>query len=318
MTASKPSVSAIIVNYQAGALILEHLKKLQNALSQYAHAHIYIVDNASPNGDYQLLEQSLAGQGNVTLIDGGDNLGFAKANNIAYEYALKAGTEYILFINPDAYLRPQALSVLVDSLVTRPQAAISGAQLLTETGDNSACNFRFPTVFREFATETGLGFLKKLFGAAPDHRMKKTEPEKAEWVSGAAFLLRTVAAPTLMDGRYFLYFEETDMMLRLSRAGWEIWHCPGAEVVHVGGVSTGVEHGVAATRRLPVYWFESWRLYYVGNHGRFYAVFAAFAKVTGILASYGKHAIKRETVGHPPHYLSDVMRYCLLATLQGK
>lgn len=316
MTQEAPSVAAIIVNYAAAPVIIEHLDKLVRELNDYPNAHIFIVDNESPNDDAAELRAFVAARGLesfVTIIDAGANLGFAGGNNIGFDRARAGGAEFIFFLNPDAYPLPGAVDALVKFLQDRPDAAVAGAQLQSPEGGKNSCCFRFPTLFREFANETEIGALMKLAGGnrAPD--AAGNEPVETDWVSGTAFLLRVeAAAPKLMDDRYFLYYEETDMMRELRRRGWRIWHVPEARVVHIGGVSTGVQHDTMSARRLPGYWFDSWRLYYRKNHGALYARAAGVAKTLGVLIYYAKRLAKGKKSAKPQRYLSDVVRNCLL------
>ena len=69
-----------------------------------------------------------------------------------------------------------------------------------------------------------------------DHR----QPQRVDWVSGACFLARRDAWDAVggFDPAYFMYMEDVDLCWRLARAGWGVGYEPGAEVIHVQGVST--------------------------------------------------------------------------------
>lgn len=71
--------------------------------------------------------------------------------------------------------------------------------------------------------------------------------------------------PTVGE-EYFLYYEETDFCLQAKRAGWSCWRVPESRVMHMAGQSTGVTTP-GARKRLPQYWFESRRRYFIKNHG---------------------------------------------------
>lgn len=318
MTQEPASVAAVIVNYAAASILMEHLNKLVRELNDYPDGHVFVVDNNSPNDELAELEKFIQSRGlksRVTLIDAGANLGFAGGNNLGFDCARARGADYIFFINPDAWPRPGALSRLCAAMAARPQAAVVGARLENADGTPRYCAFMFPTVAGEFVDEAGLDFLRRKPRPAPDDA-----PYEVDWVSGAAFLFRTRAAGdgALMDAGYFLYFEETDMMLNLKRRGWEIWHDPQARAVHAGGHSTGVAHGRPATRRMPDYWFSSWRRYYFKNHGRVCAVGAALAKLLGVFAYHAKRALRGRKNEKPTRYLADVAMKCLAPAMLGK
>ena len=67
-----------------------------------------------------------------------------------------------------------------------------------------------------------------------------------------------------MDEGYFLYFDEVDYCNRARKAGWEIWHVPQSQLVHVEGTSTGITE-VRETK--PRYWFDSRRRLFLIWHG---------------------------------------------------
>lgn len=322
MQTARPSLSAVIVNYRASAVIKAHLHKLITELEPYPNGRIYIVDNASPGDEYAELQSFVEEnqlQERVVVIDAGANLGFAGGNNLGFEKARGHHSDYMLFINPDAYPREGAIEHLLSTLTDNTDTAIAGAKLVNEDGSSRHCYFDFPSWSDEFIHESGL---RALFQTSkPQTRTDDAkEPFIVDWVSGAAFLLRTdaIGDGPVMDDQYFLYFEETDMMLNLTRQGWKIRHVPQARVVHIGGLSTGVEHSAAQPKRLPAYWFQSWRRYFRKNYGLFYAVVAAAAKTIGVFAYRAKQAIRGKTNAKPRRYIQDVMAKCLAATITGK
>ena len=98
--------------------------------------------------------------------------------------------------------------------------------------------------------------------------MAKT-PQPVDWVSGASMMIRpsVFAAIGGLDENYFLYFEETDFCYRAKQAGYSTWYVPESRVMHIGGQSTRVTERNAAPKRIPHYWFESRRRYFVVTHG---------------------------------------------------
>ena len=56
---------------------------------------------------------------------------------------------------------------------------------------------------------------------------------EVDWVLGAAMMMRREAiGDTVMDERYFIYFEDVDLCVRLQQKGWKVIYHPGAEMVH--------------------------------------------------------------------------------------
>ena len=82
--------------------------------------------------------------------------------------------------------------------------------------------------------------LNPLYAGGFDHSTAR----EVDWLSGAALLVRRDAtdAVGLFDESFFLFSEEVDWLTRFRRAGWKVFFCPDAEVVHVGGASHGGRH----------------------------------------------------------------------------
>jgi N-acetylglucosaminyl-diphospho-decaprenol L-rhamnosyltransferase len=137
-------------------------------------------------------------------------------------------------------------------------------------------------------------------------------PERIDWCSGASMMVRREVLECVggFDERFFLYFEEVDLCLRIKAAGWEIWYVPDSRVMHVRGQSTGVTVLDQKPRRLPGYWFESRRRYFVKHHGPLYAGLADAAAV--VSGSFGALKDKLKRVPPTPHLLRDLVAQSVL------
>ena len=96
----------------------------------------------------------------------------------------------------------------------------------------------FPTVFRNIAQALYIDRL--LLSARKNSTYYRSSPFKVDSVGGAFMMIRRSALNNgpLLNTDYFMYSEEKDLALRLSRAGWFTWFVPGAEIIHHGGRST--------------------------------------------------------------------------------
>lgn len=289
-----PRIGVVIVNYGAAAIILDHLSALADECARLPGSQVIIVDNASPNGDGDALEEHLAEKAYpapVRLVRAPRNGGFAYGNNLGVE-ALKAngGADYYFLLNPDAWVRPGALEALVDFMAAHPRAGFVGSRLEYPNGEPQNSAFRFHSVASEFdgAAKTGpISRLLRRWWVAPPRR---DEPHRADWVCGASVMVRPQAfeAAGGFDEGYFLYYEETDLMRAGARAGWETWYAPAARVVHLMGGATGVKDGRTADRATPAYMFASRRRYFRKNHGALYAALADGAWLAGSAIAFAR------------------------------
>lgn len=283
-----PRIVAIIVNYNTAQVIIDHFDALAAECAVFPHSQIIIVDNASPNGDGARLLAFAADEKRrqiLRVIASPTNTGFAKGNNIALREALAAETppEFIYLLNPDAYVRPGALTALADFLNANPKAGVVGSRLEYPDGSPQVSAFRFFSVESEFETAARTGFVSALFKHKRVAPPQRDETRAVDWVCGASVLIRREVFDDvgLFDEAYFLYYEETDFMLQAARKGWETWYAPASRAVHLVGQSTGVVDGNTRAKVPPDYWFDSRAHYLRKNHGALYAAAADAAWLAG-------------------------------------
>lgn len=310
------AVAVAIVNYGTAEMVIDALPSLRNALDEQSRSVVFIVDNASPDGDAARLAEHFAKLGPdpmIRLIASPRNGGFAAGNNVAFEAIRKMdwAPDAVLMLNPDAELRPGALQEMLKVLAERPKAGFAGPRLERADGLTWNAAFRFPSLMGEFARETGLSIFVEKWPILID---ETKEPVRAGWITGAAMLARWEMIEQLggMDDRYFLYFEEVDFMLAATQAGWEVWHVPAAVVRHVAGGATGFLDGKPRQGPMPDYWFESWTRYFEKNHGSMYARTTALAKLAGMFIGDFKRWAQRRPRARPPRFARTFMIRCLL------
>ena len=134
------------------------------------------------------------------------------------------------------------------------KCAIAAPRLLNGDGSVQASARGEPSAW------TGLfgrhGLLTRLFPASaaarrnlPAADLVQADVDSAivDWVMGACMLIRRdrFAEVGGFDERYFLYWEDADLCRRLRARGYETRYVPGAQVVHVGAVSSGTRSSFA-------------------------------------------------------------------------
>jgi amino acid adenylation domain-containing protein len=272
------SVLVITVSYKTAALVERSLHALDRERAECPQLDLraYVIDNAS--GDAPQLRAAVARHGWadwVTIAESPRNGGFAYGNNEGFRHAYREGAapDYFLMLNPDAEIHPGAVRVLCDFLETRPDAAAAGSQLFFDDGNAWPYAFRFPSFWSEIEEGLSFGPTTRLLRNRTVRRRMGDVPEHVDWLPGASMLVRRTAIDQLggLDERYFLYFEELDFCLKLTRAGWKCWYVPESRVTHISGQSTGVTDRSRRAAQLPAYWYQSRRRFFAKNHGLFYA-----------------------------------------------
>jgi N-acetylglucosaminyl-diphospho-decaprenol L-rhamnosyltransferase len=231
--ADAPDISIIVPTWNTRELLADCLESIAQTAGDFSVETI-VIDNASTDGTVAMVRDRFP---LVRLICNQENAGFAKAINQAA--ALSTG-RYMLFLNSDARLLPQAVGALRAVAEAQVRAGVVGAQLHNADGSFQASHARFPTLGQEFLILSGLGRL--LYGRAyPSYAAHQERgPQLVDWVSGACLLVRRAAFDALggFDTGYFMYAEEVDLCYRMRSAGWQTWYEPAAHVLHVGGASS--------------------------------------------------------------------------------
>ncbi len=236
----RPAVSAVVVNWNSGPYLRGALDALF-ACMPGRDWDVTVVDNASSDGS----ERSAEDRGpRCRLLRNARNRGFGAAVNQA---AAATAAPYLLFVNPDCRIGPEAVATLLAALGSDNECGLAGPAVLDDDGVVQGSARGDPDML------TGLfgrsSALRRLLpGAAPARRNVRDAElagagrggARVDWVSGACMLARRSAFDAVggFDERYFLYWEDADLCRRLRRAGWNVRYVPGARVRHAGGVST--------------------------------------------------------------------------------
>jgi hypothetical protein len=228
------ALSVIVVNWNTKELLRRCLKTLQRASAGLkGHIEILVVDNASTDGSPDMIRDEFD---QVVLVTNDHNIGFARANNQALA---AARGEYLMLLNPDTELNPEALSRLVTFMRLHAAVGAAGPRLSNPDGTLQVSCSRTPTIVREFWR---LFHLERLYplAAYPRSLWDSDHELEVEVVQGACIVLRRRALEDvgLLDEDFFMYTEETDLCYRLTKAGWQISWVPWASVLHHGGQST--------------------------------------------------------------------------------
>ena len=217
------NVSAVIVNYEAGELLLECIRALA---AQDGLLETIVVDNGSTDGS---ITAATATFEDLHVVTPGSNLGFAGGANAG---ARVARGELLLFLNPDVCLAPGSLSALAVELAD-PSVGVVGPPL-----DVAA------------AGEVEYGATIDPIGS-PVHLADRGP---ALYIPGCALMTRARLFQRLggFDERFFMFVEDVDYCWRVLLSGLDVRVAQTAPAEHEGGaVAPGgylTTAGVTSTR----------------------------------------------------------------------
>jgi GT2 family glycosyltransferase len=242
-------ISIIIVNWNRQELLARCIESIIKHPPS-APYEIVVVDNASTDGSVEWLRAAQSNgrfkDANLRLIENTENVGFGRANNIAFS---QTTARMLLLLNSDTEVREGAINHLVETLKSNKQAGGCGPKLLNTDGSLQPSVYRNPPTVWEILV-TGLRFYyllprqvraELLLGQYWDHSSRR----KTRLLHGAAVLLRREVIDLVggFDEEFHFYGEDIELCHRIVSSGWELLFEPDAQVVHHDGESALLRWG---------------------------------------------------------------------------
>jgi GT2 family glycosyltransferase len=268
-------VSCLLVNYFSAETLGRALhsvlaQQLANASLQIA-LDVVVVDNSVDAQEARQLQEKMAALPtpsniSVQLILNPTNTGFGEGNNLAFA---KCQGDMVMLLNPDARMGPHCLLSLAEALHQHdglgaccpqqfwddahawqlPPAWLPsgiGTWTLTKAHHDARTALRLSNAYRNLALQSWLSSNQTSTQTSP--------PVVQRALSGGAMMVRRSAiAGPLFDPAYFMYFEDSDLSLRLTQQGWTLAMVPDAHLVHEWTHSAGK---VAMMEASKAHYFE--------------------------------------------------------------
>lgn len=279
--ASAVDVHVSLVNTNNRELLRRCLASLPEAAGRDVAWRATVVDNASSDGSAEMVRAEFP---RAQLRVNAARLGFsANHNQVLGPVVAEDVARYVLVLNEDTELRPGSLAELVRFADERRDAGAVGPGLVAPDGRRQVSFFAFPSVRDQFGSTLVPG------------RAQRTV-RGSGWLNGSCLLLRTEALREvgLLDERFFIFFEDTDMGLRLCRAGWSSELCETATVVHHEHQTVSRQPADSPMERQ---FLRSRYLYFRKHRGRLAAVWVA-ALVRAALTARAAKALLGSLAGN--------------------
>ena len=211
-----PLVSIIILNYNAGKLLINCVESILN--SDYKNFEIIVVDNNSKDKSQLLCKEKFK---EIKLIENSENFGFCEGNNIGVK---NANGEFIIIINPDTTVTPNWINGFLDAEekngdgIYQPKiVSLEDKKTILSTG-NKIHLFGFG-----FAKEKGNIITKNT-----------TNVEKITYSSGTCIFTtkRIFEKIGMFDSFLFLYHDDLDLSWRAAMQKIDSFYVPTITVFH--------------------------------------------------------------------------------------
>ena len=213
---------------------------------------VYLIDNSEVSelllADFEDCQRQADQLGvELRLIHGQGNVGYGAAHNLIIN---NLNTGFHLMLNPDVVLDRQFLAAGINYLIDHDDVAVAVPMASHENGERQFLCKRYPSVLTLFVRGFLPRNLHKLFTKRlasyemrdlHDAQINKDIPIG----SGCCMLSRSSMLKAVhgFDERYFLYFEDFDLSLRIRRHG-RIAYLPTMKIIHGGGYAArkGLSH----------------------------------------------------------------------------
>jgi GT2 family glycosyltransferase len=223
-------LSIIIVNWNTKYFLSQSIESIKTHTKKVSF-EIIVVDNFSSDGSPEMMEKEFP---EVTLIKNRKNEGFGRANN---QGLARARGKYILFLNSDVAVQENCLDRMFEFMEKNPEVGVSSCRLTFPDGSLQHSCRRFPSFKVFFSMMIGLRYFfpnLKIFREYLMLDWDHSDRREVDQIMGSFMFVRRDVLDQVgsFDERYWMYFEEVDLCLRIKRKGWKIVHYPYAAAVH--------------------------------------------------------------------------------------
>ena len=217
-------LSIITINYNG----LKDTCELIDSIPFNDDMEVIVVDNASTNDEASIIQEKYP---QVIVIRSDKNLGFAGGNNLGIK---EAKGKYIFLINNDTLFKDFNVQVLINRLESSPKIGVVCPKIRF-SWDNH------PIQYTGYTPLSKITIRNQAIGSGEEDWGQYDTPHPTPYAHGAAMMLKreVIDKVGLMPECYFLYYEELDWSMIITRAGYEIWYEPTCTIYHKESQSTG-------------------------------------------------------------------------------
>ena len=217
-------LSVITVNYNG----LKDTCALIDTIPLDNTIEVIVVDNGSDVDEASIIQHRSP---HVFAIRSKKNLGFAGGNNIGIR---EATGKYLFLINNDTVFEHFNVQALIQRLESSPNIAMVCPKIRFAWTPQ-------PIQFAGYTPLSAVTLRNQAIGYGEDDHGQYDTSHPTPYAHGAAMLVKREAVEHVgvMPECYFLYYEELDWSMMITRAGYEIWYEPASTIYHKESQSTG-------------------------------------------------------------------------------
>ncbi|ELC8398752.1 glycosyltransferase family 2 protein [Clostridium perfringens] len=240
-------VGIVLVNYNGANFQYDCIKTIKNM--KYKNYEIIIVDNGSKDDSIKIVRENFD---DIVIIETCENNGVAKGNNIGIKEAIKRNCEYVLLLNNDTEVDSSMLTELVkkaneNTMVTCKMYYYEPNNMIWCAGGKINWNRATTIHFGEGEVDNGQFDYGKYI----------------EYTPTCCLLIHKNIFQKVgfMDEDYFMYYDDTDFLVRCNKKGIKTWYEPNAKLWHKVSSSSG-----GALSKISIYYGDRNRLYFIDKY----------------------------------------------------
>lgn len=238
----------IIVNWNQPDLTIACLESLRKLKIKNYELHAIIVDNGSTDDSVQILERfKVKSQASLTILETGENLGFAGGNNVGIVHALQHNADYVVLLNNDTEVHTDLIEGLLKTFKEHPSAGAVSPKIYFAKG------FEF---HKKRYKDSELG--KVIWYAGGDMDWDNVygsnlgvdevdngqfdKVTETDFATGCCMMIpaKVLNQVGLLNEDYYLYLEDAELCQRIKNAGYEILYTPKGVLWHKVSQSSGI------------------------------------------------------------------------------
>ena len=237
----------VILHYQS----IEITKKCVDKLLMFSKNNpIIIVDNCSPNGSGKQLEKMYSKCINITVIINEENQGFAKGNNLGYQYIKrKYSLNYVVVMNNDIMIEDNDFAVIIEQFMEKNEVDVCGPDMVTLKGNHQNPLQLKPYTSKYLQRRVRADKITRLFWKLYEN-YKKTNKIPIRTKQPTVFDCILHGSCIIYGPEYikreqnaflpitYMYNEEAILYDYLVHKGYKTGYCSDVTILHMEGVST--------------------------------------------------------------------------------
>jgi GT2 family glycosyltransferase len=236
-------VAIIVLNWNQPKLTLDTIDSLLKIKNKSFNYQILLLDNNSSDDSLKIFKDSYSKNKTVRVIDTGDNLGYV-GNNVGIEIALKENFDYVLLINNDVLVDKDFLEELV--LQGQKGFHLLGPKIYFAPGFEYFKNKYSQNEIGKVIWSAGCQIdWNNIYGSnigvdEVDKGQHDQIKENLDFLTGCCLLIKREVFEeiSLLDEKYFMYFEDVDFCQRAKKAGFKSAYTPTSKIWHLNSGSS--------------------------------------------------------------------------------